>query len=78
MCFGFLWSYTTDEVGIGDFSITRDVGTLDWEHGACAGDAFSRRTSFSNTMWEESTKFVGCAASPDFCVFSFEKIAEGS
>ena len=63
--FGFLRSNTTNEVSVGHLSIFWNVCFGDGEHGAGAGDAFIERASFSNTMWEESTKFVGCAASPD-------------
>ena len=38
VCFGFLGSNTADEVGVGHFSIFRDVGFGDREHGTSADD----------------------------------------
>ena len=39
MCFGFLGSNTTHEVGVGYFPIFGDVGFWNGVHGTGAGDA---------------------------------------
>ena len=70
VCFGFLRSNTTHEIGVSHFSIFRNVDFGDGEHGTSARDALVGRASYADAVWEKAPKLVSCTASPSSGVFS--------
>jgi hypothetical protein len=64
MGFFLLRTDGADEVCVGHFATVWDLGLVDEENGAGAGDAFGRWSRGANTVGEQSAPFIGKASSP--------------
>ena len=71
--FFFLEADVADEVGIGYFAAVWNEVLADGEKGTGAFDSFVCRSVLSDSMFKESSEFIGIPFIPSVCIRAFEE-----